>query len=619
MTETLFEPIGVHDINFHVRQSIEQCPPGLQQRELLQNAFETEVLPEEAGKRRVEIRAHVIDGVTKLAIYNTGHGMTEEELVTATDLSSSIRKTKGLTGRANRGEGAKVASLPWNGSGMIFRSCREGEVSEAVLARYGDVYARKKREVELDDGTPAYGTSWNITEEAVEEGYATDYDWTEVTLLGNVDDQEAAFRPYGPDIGSGDKRSVLTEIVDRFYDFPDHVEVFAEDAYHGRKSLMELRPMARAFKRHETEKTSDGKPRVRRERVPLSDGIEAEFVHLPLLAGSNNALGAHELAGDATRGAIVWQREMYDPRVGMRWKNCAASFGLPAIHRRMSFFIHIPDNYRVREGSYRQRLVSTRSGEEVELDDFQEEVRACMPDWVKALVQKALEPKRVTDMDEVKKELQRRLRKARIKGIDKGKAGVGPFFAAGPIGPGDPSMTTTSVTESTTPTVVDPNAPVPPSGPTPLRKRKKAKSRAALSIAPDIQWLDKESQVDSEQLEERAGKYNEPTNTLYLNALHGSVAGKVDELEEHYARIVDIDQVRDEIIDQVKVEMALAIGTVVVNALAKQGLKTWDKEHREKAFSSESLTVAAEATDGIVSVLRSRLSNRESFRAARVS
>ncbi len=68
------------------------------------------MLPDQAGNRRVEIRARVIDGVTKLAICNTGHGMTEEELVTATELSSSIRKTKGLTGRANRGQGSRLGN-----------------------------------------------------------------------------------------------------------------------------------------------------------------------------------------------------------------------------------------------------------------------------------------------------------------------------------------------------------------------------------------------------------------------------------------------------------------------------------------------------------------------------
>jgi hypothetical protein len=46
----LIEPLQVADVQFHVTKSIDQCPPGLQARELLMNAIEAEILPEEDGK-----------------------------------------------------------------------------------------------------------------------------------------------------------------------------------------------------------------------------------------------------------------------------------------------------------------------------------------------------------------------------------------------------------------------------------------------------------------------------------------------------------------------------------------------------------------------------------------
>ena len=109
--DELVEPLQVADVQFHVTKSIDQCPPGLQARELLMNAIEAEPLSEEDEFRHIRISAVQIHGVPKLAIWNTGRGMIAEELIRATDLASSIRKKQGLEGRENRGEGAKV-SLP---------------------------------------------------------------------------------------------------------------------------------------------------------------------------------------------------------------------------------------------------------------------------------------------------------------------------------------------------------------------------------------------------------------------------------------------------------------------------------------------------------------------------
>lgn len=619
MTENLsFEAIRVADTDFHVRKSIEQCPPHLMERELLRNAFEAERNDDEPdGMRRVEIRTRPANGVDKLVFWNTGRGMTADELVAATNLASSIRKQKGLEGRQNRGEGAKVASLPWNGGeGMIFRSCHDGEVSEVVLKRIGDKYVREKREVEYEDGASGFEPVWDATEEAMAEGLRVDQDWTEVTLLGNTPEQDTARHPYGTEIGSGDKRAVLTEIVDRFYDFPEEAKTLASDALHGRKSLMELRPMARAFKRHEIEQSSRGE-RIRRERVCLEDGIKIEYVHLPLLSGGNNAIGRYELAGDATRIALVWRGEMYDSAVGNAWRHKAASFGLPYVHRHISVFIHLPDDYPVREDAYRLRLSRIDTGEELEADDLQAEVRTSMPHWVRTMVDAELAPRHATDMREVQNELQRRLRQARIRRID-GSKGNFSVSVSGGIGGGTRTGAGTPDFEA----VTDEDAPEPKPAPGGTSKkapgRKKAKARRGISAAPEIIWLDDPSKVAAEELEERAGKFDRPTNRLYLNALHPSVADKIKDLESFYAPQLDIEKVHDEIVNQVRVDMALHVGTTVVYALAKEGLRTWETEHLRTAMSAEALTIAADNSETLTREIRARLSQRASFKAAKV-
>ena len=109
------------------------------------------------------------------------------------------------------------------------------------------------------------------------------------------------------------------------------------------------------------------------------------------------------------------------------------------------------------------------------------------------------------------------------------------------------------------------------------------------------------------------------TNTLFLNALHSSVDGKLKSLVQLYAPQVTIEEVREEIVDQVRVAMALHIGTVVVFALAKEGLKTWTDSHRETATSPEALTVCADNSEMLMRDIRIRLGNRASFKAAKAA
>jgi hypothetical protein len=238
------EPLRVADIQFHVTKSIDQCPPNLQARELTKNAIETDMLEEEGGVRRIRLYAVQINGVPKLAIWNTGHGMTADELVRATDLASTIRKEQGLEGGQNRGEGAKVACLPWNHAGLRFRSCHEDRVSEVILARVNNVYVRLREPVINEAGQPVgLDPVWDVTETAAAEGYATDYDWTEVVCMGRSPDADTTRWPYGREHGDGARRAVLTEIFDRFYSVPCHVQLEADESLHGRKGSETFRLM----------------------------------------------------------------------------------------------------------------------------------------------------------------------------------------------------------------------------------------------------------------------------------------------------------------------------------------------------------------------------------------
>ena len=209
VADIIFEPIRVADADFHITKSIDQCPPGLTTRELLRNAFEAPATPEEEGQRKVihQGRCHRRD--TQAGDFKYRTRLVTDELKSATDLASWIRKTKGLDGRKNRGEGAKVASLPWNHLGFRMRSCQKRQVSEVLVRRVDNRYVRERFAARNEEGGDTYEAVWDVTEECRDSGYDLTQDWTEVTLFGNAAQQDTVRWPYGEHLGHGDKRARL--------------------------------------------------------------------------------------------------------------------------------------------------------------------------------------------------------------------------------------------------------------------------------------------------------------------------------------------------------------------------------------------------------------------------
>ena len=85
------EPLNINDKRFLINRLIEQAPVGTLIREFFKNADECAALAP-IGNRRIDIYPIEIDGVRKLAFWNTGPGMDDAELKKATDLSSSVNK-----------------------------------------------------------------------------------------------------------------------------------------------------------------------------------------------------------------------------------------------------------------------------------------------------------------------------------------------------------------------------------------------------------------------------------------------------------------------------------------------------------------------------------------------
>jgi hypothetical protein len=108
------EPLQIRDKRFLINRLIEQAPKSTLVREFFKNADEN-AAHTDPENRRIEIYPVDMDGVQKLAFWNTGIGMDDDELKLATDLSSSINKQMAMDG--NFGIGAKVSGLTMSREG----------------------------------------------------------------------------------------------------------------------------------------------------------------------------------------------------------------------------------------------------------------------------------------------------------------------------------------------------------------------------------------------------------------------------------------------------------------------------------------------------------------------
>ena len=213
------EPLNIQDKRFLINRLIEQAPVSTLIREFFKNADESAARAPE-GNRRIEIYPVEIDGVRKLAFWNTGPGMDGAELKRATDLSSSIGKDMSLDG--NFGIGAKVSGLTMSRTGIRYRSCKNGSVNEITIGYDADEGTYVRFQAQLPDGS--YDTVYDVTAVARAEGRSTDFDWTEVVLYGESDDHDTVAEPLGKG-KQVDRSYIPSAIFRRFARFSKGVEV----------------------------------------------------------------------------------------------------------------------------------------------------------------------------------------------------------------------------------------------------------------------------------------------------------------------------------------------------------------------------------------------------------
>lgn len=571
MANNAVDPLLVGDQAFLVASMIERCPKTMMLRELLMNSIEA-ASKTLGGNGRIELQAREIDGISKLAIWNSGPGMTDQELYRICNIAASVGKEKGLD--ANFGMGAKVASLPSNRYGLRYWSCKDGTVSQVILGQRDGEYGRLR--ITLEDGTSSEVI--NVTETAKAQGYDTNEDWTEVVLFGNKKEQDTNRDPY-----DGNPKVPAQWIADtmyhRFYRLPPNIKIRLlppTNKLNGPRYFSPIPDRQKFFERYESVKNSIGI-------------IIHYYFDAPLHDSSHNRSVSGSIATDLSICGIVYKNELYDVKKGRQWTVNAPIFGIPFGAKHISIHIELPDDFAVRPEAYRQFL-QYRDGEQrrADAEDFASLVRENRPQWLIDII-KSFAPADSASNDEIRDELQQLLNDLRVqsRGPKPSPDGDTPYVMG--VGRGaQPVRDLGSGRNGGAPRSQPDDIAIAPAG------AKKASITLNLERAPRLIELRNLEELEQKEIKGKAGKYYSETGELYLNMLYPSIDEMSRLLETEYAAAEDIEMVREQVKKLSERTLKYRVGRAVVFALAKQQNQEWSKEDMAKAYSPESLSLAAD-------------------------
>lgn len=589
------EPLTIDDKRFLINRLIRQAPTDTLVREFFKNADESAASAAE-GSRLILIHPVEIDGVRKVAFWNTGVGMDDKDLRKATNLSSSINKEMALD--QNFGIGAKVSGLTASPEGIRYRSCKDGVVNEVTIGYDPEAETYVRFPVELPDGT--FDTVYDVTDAAVNDGHTLEYDWTEVVLLGETPEHDTVAEPLG--LGRKVDRSyIASTIFRRFASFSPGVEVRIDVSMTKGGGKDET---GRTRQLRVLEDVLDKLPN--HERVTCPEGlITIHYVHDPKHEKHSHTLSA--LANPATASttfcAIVHKGERYDHKSSKAWSSAAPNFGIPFGSRVITVEIEIPDELAL-PNQYRNGLTWPEDRSDLSADQFSDYVRELMPDWVREVIRQE-SPESDDNLDDLQTDLQKLLDEFRVPTVAMRAMRPQSAFSTLNCDEGADTTETTDLdtdfgelTDEVDRSITDTKRKTRRAVENKVRKApegaRASKSSRALERVPKIEILTDPSEIAEKNLKGRAGRYYKDAQTIFVNGLYSAIDRMVADLEPQLRSSGEAEVVRAAALKASQRFTAFRVGKTTCYAISKRLADDWTGDDLDMATSPESLSMAAD-------------------------
>lgn len=589
------EPLNIHDRSFLIQRLIEQAPKTTMVREFFKNAEENAALTP-GGDGKVRIYPVIIEGVRKLAFWNTGIGMSDTELRTATEISASINKAMGLDG--NYGIGAKVSGLAVSPHGIRYRSCKEGNVHEVTIGYDETLRQYVRFSTQFDDGTT--DTVVDVTEIVRDEGSRVDFDWTEVVLLGEAADHDTVLQPLkqGDDL---ERSYIPSEIFRRFSSFNESVKLNVDVA------------MTKGGGKGETGKNRQVKPlsavleNLHAETIRSEEhGISVRYISDPRHPGSSHSTSSRLVPAVASTAfcALVHKGERYDYKTKSSWSAAAPNFGVPFGSKVLSIEVML-DDVCASPNQYRDGLTYPEDRSAMHVSDYSTLVRDLMPDWFKEIIQQQ-SPKFQENLDDLRADLQKLLDEFKVPtpALRNVSTKDAVPFEVDNQGETSSKPDTSDLSEFPGQLPEGDNARREErnsgqrASDTKVRKAplgaKSSKTLQALENVPKIIMLHDPAQIEEKSIKGRAACYYKETQEIFVNCLYPAADRMVSELEVLLAGTADADVLREVITNASRRSMAYRVGKGVCFAISKRLLDEWNSDDLDRATSPEALSMMAD-------------------------
>jgi len=545
----------------------QDCGPLQFLREFTQNGLEA------IGERRGEIvwaedtwsePAGACDG-RKLCIYDTGTGMTAEELDLLIGNLFSSGRTQGLD--ANYGVGAKISSLAGNPFGVVYTTLKDGVATQMHLHRsVMGVWARK---------TNASGsTTWDATGQlppAVQEaGHGT-----MVSFLGAAPEADTVSRPESSE--EAPTAWLVKWLNARYFQLPPNVTLRAR----------------RLEGKDQSARTIQG------QRI-LLDSSSTDRGALQIAGGTAMAywwvIDERRSKANASYGnvnghvGVVHNDEMYEvSRPGTssysHLRTCGVTFGCKNVV--VYFKLLPPFVSQVVPDTARTRLI--HRNQEFPLGELEVEFARNLPNEIKAHVERAAptsdDQARSTSVRKNLESVLQRLGFERYRpsasaaaladdepvpgALPKSAGGRGSTGSAPPGGPGGRDG----------------------SGYLRPGDRVSGMRVAGLNL-PQVQWVNAaDGSREPDEMEDRAALYVQHKNLILVNADFRGFTS----LEQYWLRQLDgvlgaPEAIRTALRNEVDLTLTEAVASIIY---FKQDKGTWKTTDRDNALSPEALTTVA--------------------------
>jgi hypothetical protein len=572
-------PLTVHNMGFMLDRLGMDCAPLQFLRELTQNSIEAILrTPAKSGEIRWDVDWNRLDlagdGVYKLAVLDTGDGMTGPEMVKYINQLSSSMQQQSFQG--NYGIGAKIAAATRNHAGLIYVSWKDGQGAVIHLWRDPTTGQYGLRQFEHPNGTFAH---WLPIEDSVKPEPINDHG-TMVVLLGNREEEHTIKAPDGTPSPS---RWIAKYLNTRFFHFPKSVTVRAREGWENPRSDKDRNLL----------RTISGQEAYLREHATDSGTVSLTSAQARwwVLRDEHALTQNSGFVNSSGHTAAVFRDELYEVETGRAGVARLQQFGVILGYNRVVIYVE-PNPQKGEElttNTARTHLLI--NSEPLPWADWAEEFRDKIPRGIKELIEEAaanatahdhrdsirerlkqiselfrLTRYRPTPTGEllVDEETPRRGGRSLLQEIERRTART---TKSGGKGGRAGDVYAVFATESGQPA-----------------------SKVKADPFPEVMWVStKDGTREPGILEDRAGKYLSEQNLLQINADFRVFTDMVDRFCKMYP---DLPGARTTIEEVVREWFEQSLVETVMGVQSLEGAREWSNEDILRALSEEALTSA---------------------------